>query len=205
MRKYLRQTVSCVSKKDKDPQIGFKTGAVLATFSNTRSAFCLQHRCNNLASGYEATFAKAHGYCSILLYRTKTTTVQLFFQTKPNNIPKHGSWINMFSSSIVVFFLLLSSPCESVMPDYSKSHFENLNVSSFPARSERYHHLETEEEDTNDEDFNVELRQFSSCSHRFSKVSLLSQTRTPITAAQDVTAINELMPSSVLVLVGNKM
>lgn len=39
------------------------------------------------------------------------------------------------------------------------------------ARSERYHHLETEEDDTNDEDFNVELRQFSSCSHRFSKVS----------------------------------
>uniref|UniRef100_A0A4W5LD16 Uncharacterized protein n=1 Tax=Hucho hucho TaxID=62062 RepID=A0A4W5LD16_9TELE len=40
------------------------------------------------------------------------------------------------------------------------------------ARSDRYHHLETEEEeeDTNDEDFNVELRQFSSCSHRFSKV-----------------------------------
>lgn len=43
-----------------------------------------------------------------------------------------------------------------------------------PARSERYHHLETEEEDTNDEDFNVELRQFSSCSHRFSKVYSLS-------------------------------
>lgn len=42
------------------------------------------------------------------------------------------------------------------------------------ARSERYHHLETEEEeDTNDEDFNVELRQFSSSSHRFSKVSFL--------------------------------
>lgn len=31
--------------------------------------------------------------------------------------------------------------------------------------------METEEEDdTNDEDFNVEIRQFSSCSHRFSKV-----------------------------------
>lgn len=54
-------------------------------------------------------------------------------------------------------------------------HFKNLNVSSFPARSERYHHLETEEDDTNDEDFNVELRQFSSCSHRFSKVHPLSR------------------------------
>lgn len=32
--------------------------------------------------------------------------------------------------------------------------------------------METEEEDdTNDEDFNLEIRQFSSCSHRFSKVS----------------------------------
>uniref|UniRef100_A0A8C9VVY6 non-specific serine/threonine protein kinase n=1 Tax=Scleropages formosus TaxID=113540 RepID=A0A8C9VVY6_SCLFO len=49
------------------------------------------------------------------------------------------------------------------------------DTSYFDTRSERYHHLETEEEDTNDEDFNVELRQFSSCSHRFSKVSSLLQ------------------------------
>ncbi|XP_053341345.1 microtubule-associated serine/threonine-protein kinase 4 isoform X5 [Clarias gariepinus] len=47
------------------------------------------------------------------------------------------------------------------------------DTSYFDTRSERYHHLETEEEeDTNDEDFNVELRQFSSSSHRFSKVSV---------------------------------
>ncbi|XP_027880698.1 microtubule-associated serine/threonine-protein kinase 3 isoform X1 [Xiphophorus couchianus] len=44
------------------------------------------------------------------------------------------------------------------------------DTSYFDTRSERYHHLEMEEDDTNDEDFNVELRQFSSCSHRFSKV-----------------------------------
>ncbi|XP_058862552.1 microtubule-associated serine/threonine-protein kinase 3-like isoform X2 [Acipenser ruthenus] len=45
------------------------------------------------------------------------------------------------------------------------------DTSYFDTRSERYHHLETEEEEeTNDEDFNVEIRQFSSCSHRFSKV-----------------------------------
>ncbi|XP_041108460.1 microtubule-associated serine/threonine-protein kinase 3-like isoform X2 [Polyodon spathula] len=45
------------------------------------------------------------------------------------------------------------------------------DTSYFDTRSERYHHLETEEEDDiNDEDFNVEIRQFSSCSHRFSKV-----------------------------------
>uniref|UniRef100_A0A8C7NC20 non-specific serine/threonine protein kinase n=1 Tax=Oncorhynchus kisutch TaxID=8019 RepID=A0A8C7NC20_ONCKI len=50
------------------------------------------------------------------------------------------------------------------------------DTSYFDTRSDRYHHLETEEEeeDTNDEDFNVELRQFSSCSHRFSKVGCLS-------------------------------
>uniref|UniRef100_A0A672KWN5 non-specific serine/threonine protein kinase n=1 Tax=Sinocyclocheilus grahami TaxID=75366 RepID=A0A672KWN5_SINGR len=46
------------------------------------------------------------------------------------------------------------------------------DTSYFDTRSDKYHHLETEEEeDTNDEDFNVELRQFSSSSHRFSKVS----------------------------------
>uniref|UniRef100_A0A452S358 non-specific serine/threonine protein kinase n=1 Tax=Ursus americanus TaxID=9643 RepID=A0A452S358_URSAM len=46
------------------------------------------------------------------------------------------------------------------------------DTSYFDTRSEKYHHMETEEEDdTNDEDFNVEIRQFSSCSHRFSKVS----------------------------------
>ncbi|XP_051956482.1 microtubule-associated serine/threonine-protein kinase 4-like [Xyrauchen texanus] len=45
------------------------------------------------------------------------------------------------------------------------------DTSYFDTRSDRYHHLETEEEeDANDEDFNVELRQFSSSSHRFSKV-----------------------------------
>uniref|UniRef100_A0A672KUE3 non-specific serine/threonine protein kinase n=1 Tax=Sinocyclocheilus grahami TaxID=75366 RepID=A0A672KUE3_SINGR len=49
------------------------------------------------------------------------------------------------------------------------------DTSYFDTRSDKYHHLETEEEeDTNDEDFNVELRQFSSSSHRFSKVSCVS-------------------------------
>ncbi|NXP55823.1 MAST4 kinase, partial [Heliornis fulica] len=45
------------------------------------------------------------------------------------------------------------------------------DTSYFDTRSDKYHHMETEEEDdTNDEDFNLEIRQFSSCSHRFSKV-----------------------------------
>ncbi|NWR23534.1 MAST4 kinase, partial [Emberiza fucata] len=48
------------------------------------------------------------------------------------------------------------------------------DTSYFDTRSEKYHHMETEEEDdTNDEDFNLEIRQFSSCSHRFSKFSYL--------------------------------
>uniref|UniRef100_A0A8D2JAN1 non-specific serine/threonine protein kinase n=1 Tax=Varanus komodoensis TaxID=61221 RepID=A0A8D2JAN1_VARKO len=47
------------------------------------------------------------------------------------------------------------------------------DTSYFDTRSEKYHHMETEEEDdTNDEDFNLEIRQFSSSSHRFSKVSI---------------------------------
>lgn len=41
--------------------------------------------------------------------------------------------------------------------------------------------METEEEDdTNDEDFNVEIRQFSSCSHRFSKVSEMGPRHTGV-------------------------
>lgn len=67
-----------------------------------------------------------------------------------------------------------------------------------PARSERYHHLETEEEDTNDEDFNVELRQFSSCSHRFSKVRARARGR-----ARACSALLT-MPSSVPVLTQNE-
>ncbi|KAM4021902.1 microtubule-associated serine/threonine-protein kinase 2 isoform 1-T1 [Anomaloglossus baeobatrachus] len=44
------------------------------------------------------------------------------------------------------------------------------DTSYFDTRSERYHHLDSEEDDdTNDED-HVEIRQFSSCSPRYSKV-----------------------------------
>ncbi|KAG8454803.1 hypothetical protein GDO86_001138 [Hymenochirus boettgeri] len=47
------------------------------------------------------------------------------------------------------------------------------DTSYFDTRSERYHHLASEEdEETNDEESSVEIRQFSSCSHRFSKVCL---------------------------------
>lgn len=66
---------------------------------------------------------------------------------------------------------LCSAPPADISKKKKRKKEQILNVSPFsPARSERYHHLEAEEEDTNDEDFNVELRQFSSCSHRFSKV-----------------------------------
>ncbi|XP_053319996.1 microtubule-associated serine/threonine-protein kinase 3 isoform X2 [Spea bombifrons] len=45
------------------------------------------------------------------------------------------------------------------------------DTSYFDTRSERYRHLASEEDDeTNDEESSVEIRQFSSCSHRFSKV-----------------------------------
>ncbi|NXL88041.1 MAST4 kinase, partial [Alectura lathami] len=63
-----------------------------------------------------------------------------------------------FRSLVIVYYLFLPINSNCLFP-------------LFVARSERYHHMETEEEDdTNDEDFNLEIRQFSSCSHRFSKV-----------------------------------
>uniref|UniRef100_A0A4W3H9N2 non-specific serine/threonine protein kinase n=1 Tax=Callorhinchus milii TaxID=7868 RepID=A0A4W3H9N2_CALMI len=48
------------------------------------------------------------------------------------------------------------------------------DTSYFDTRSEKYHHLASEEDDdeTNDEETTLEIRQFSSCSHRFSKVRL---------------------------------
>lgn len=39
------------------------------------------------------------------------------------------------------------------------------------ARSDRYHHVDSEEEDDTNDDEHVEIRQFSSCSPRFSKVT----------------------------------
>nr|XP_015220791.1 PREDICTED: microtubule-associated serine/threonine-protein kinase 3 [Lepisosteus oculatus] len=45
------------------------------------------------------------------------------------------------------------------------------DTSYFDTRSERYRHLDTDEdEETNDDDSSLEIRQFSSWSHRFSKV-----------------------------------
>uniref|UniRef100_A0A8D0A2E6 non-specific serine/threonine protein kinase n=1 Tax=Sander lucioperca TaxID=283035 RepID=A0A8D0A2E6_SANLU len=44
------------------------------------------------------------------------------------------------------------------------------DTSYFDTRSDRYHHLDSEEEDDTNDDEHVEIRQFSSCSPRFSKV-----------------------------------
>lgn len=41
---------------------------------------------------------------------------------------------------------------------------------STPARSDRYHHVNSYDEDDTTEEEPVEIRQFSSCSPRFSKV-----------------------------------
>uniref|UniRef100_A0A8C4SKY5 non-specific serine/threonine protein kinase n=1 Tax=Erpetoichthys calabaricus TaxID=27687 RepID=A0A8C4SKY5_ERPCA len=45
------------------------------------------------------------------------------------------------------------------------------DTSYFDTRSERYHHLASEDDDdeTNEDESSLEIRQFSSCSHRFSK------------------------------------
>lgn len=66
------------------------------------------------------------------------------------------------------FFKQTSSNAWGVSYQHSP-HWGKCHV-LFPARSERYQHLDSEEEeDTNDDD-HVEIRQFSSCSPRFSKV-----------------------------------
>uniref|UniRef100_W5M013 non-specific serine/threonine protein kinase n=1 Tax=Lepisosteus oculatus TaxID=7918 RepID=W5M013_LEPOC len=50
------------------------------------------------------------------------------------------------------------------------------DTSYFDTRSERYRHLDTDEdEETNDDDSSLEIRQFSSWSHRFSKVHPLGK------------------------------
>ncbi|XP_036895425.1 microtubule-associated serine/threonine-protein kinase 2 isoform X11 [Sturnira hondurensis] len=60
------------------------------------------------------------------------------------------------------------------------------DTSYFDTRSDRYHHLDSEDEEEASEDGCLEIRQFSSCSPRFSKVyssmerlSLLEEHRTP--------------------------
>ncbi|KAL1022818.1 hypothetical protein UPYG_G00032770 [Umbra pygmaea] len=60
------------------------------------------------------------------------------------------------------------------------------DTSYFDTRSDRYHHLDSEDEDDTNDDEHVEMRQFSSCSPRFSKVyssmerlSLHEERRTP--------------------------
>lgn len=45
-----------------------------------------------------------------------------------------------------------------------------ISVFLLAARSERYQHLDSEEEEYTNDDDHVEIRQFSSCSPRFSKV-----------------------------------
>ncbi|XP_049643710.1 microtubule-associated serine/threonine-protein kinase 3 [Suncus etruscus] len=44
------------------------------------------------------------------------------------------------------------------------------DTSYFDTRSERYRHVGSEDEETNDEEASADIPQFSSCSHRFSKV-----------------------------------
>ncbi|XP_067315950.1 microtubule-associated serine/threonine-protein kinase 2 isoform X2 [Pseudorasbora parva] len=60
------------------------------------------------------------------------------------------------------------------------------DTSYFDTRSDRYHHVDSEEEEDTNEDDHLEIRQFSSCSPRFSKVyssmerlSLHEEKRTP--------------------------
>lgn len=69
-------------------------------------------------------------------------------------------------------FALPCPPCMASQPlGTPLGHHWWLHVPLPPtARSERYRHLGSEDEETNDEESSTEIPQFSSCSHRFSKV-----------------------------------
>uniref|UniRef100_A0A671W760 non-specific serine/threonine protein kinase n=1 Tax=Sparus aurata TaxID=8175 RepID=A0A671W760_SPAAU len=54
------------------------------------------------------------------------------------------------------------------------------DTSYFDTRSDRYHHVDSEEEDDTNDDEHVEIRQFSSCSPRFSKVPTNQNTQVQI-------------------------
>lgn len=57
-------------------------------------------------------------------------------------------------------------------------YYQHVVLHLFSARSERYHHMASDEdEETNDEESSLEIRQFSSWSHRFSKVMKPKQAR----------------------------
>ncbi|KAM5237981.1 microtubule-associated serine/threonine-protein kinase 3 [Ctenodactylus gundi] len=59
------------------------------------------------------------------------------------------------------------------------------DTSYFDTRSERYRHLGSEDDETNDEESSAEIPQFSSCSHRFSKVYSSSEFLAVQTAVAD--------------------
>lgn len=67
------------------------------------------------------------------------------------------------------FILYLQYRCTPHGPTFSKVQFE-ISFFDLLARSDRYHHVDSEEEDDTNDDDHLEIRQFSSCSPRFSKV-----------------------------------
>lgn len=67
------------------------------------------------------------------------------------------------------FILYLQYRCTPHGLTFSKTLFE-ISFFNPLARSDRYHHVDSEEEDDTNDDDHLEIRQFSSCSPRFSKV-----------------------------------
>lgn len=67
------------------------------------------------------------------------------------------------------FILCLQYRCTPHGLTFSKTLFE-ISFFNLLARSDRYHHVDSEEEDDTNDDDHLEIRQFSSCSPRFSKV-----------------------------------
>uniref|UniRef100_A0A7N8XSY0 non-specific serine/threonine protein kinase n=1 Tax=Mastacembelus armatus TaxID=205130 RepID=A0A7N8XSY0_9TELE len=67
------------------------------------------------------------------------------------------------------------------------------DTSYFDTRSDRYHHVDSEEEDDTNDDEHVEIRQFSSCSPRFSKVQTNAPHLTPQNMRLDGTVFSFIL------------
>lgn len=67
--------------------------------------------------------------------------------------------------------LLLSVSLTQAQPESVFNAFLPFSI----ARSDRYHHVDSEEEEDTNDDERLEIRQFSSCSPRFNKVQNVSR------------------------------
>ncbi len=86
---------------------------------------------------------------------------------------EYGSNINIkFMGCTIICWHRSSQKCTFYVELMAHIFHPPLSPPPLPARSDRYHHINTYDEDDTNDDEPVEIRQFSSCSPRFSKVWL---------------------------------